>query len=104
MVRVTLLPAGWSFAVAAGESVLEAALRNGITLPSSCRNGTCRSCVCRCVEGRVHYRVEWPGLSAEEQQQAWLLPCVALPDADLRLDAPRARREAPAVVPSHDAT
>jgi ferredoxin len=31
----------------------------------------------------VRYRVEWPGLLAEEKAEGWILPCVALPDAGL---------------------
>lgn len=89
---VTLLPAGWRFAAAPGETVLRAAEAAGIGLPNSCRNGTCRTCICRLVSGALHYLVEWPGLSADEKREGWILPCVAVPDTDLEVDAPLARR------------
>ena len=52
-------------------------------MQSSCRNGVCRTCICRLQSGRVTYRMEWPGLSAEEKAEGWFLPCVAYPASDL---------------------
>lgn len=72
------LAAEWS--AAEGESLLESAERAGIELLSSCRNGTCRTCMCRLAEGQVRYRIEWPGLSLEEKMEGWILPCVAEPE------------------------
>lgn len=84
-------PAGSEVPVGEGQSLLEAAQAAGIRLPRSCRNGTCRACRCRLVTGRVRYRVEWPGLLAEEKAEGWILPCVALPDDPLVvIDAPAA--------------
>ncbi|KQQ32694.1 (2Fe-2S)-binding protein [Duganella sp. Leaf126] len=92
--EVTLAGPGWTFAAGAGVSVLAAAEAAGIRLPSSCRNGTCRTCLCRLDSGTVHYRVEWPGLSREEQREGCMLPCVAVADTDLVITAPAARRRA----------
>lgn len=85
-------PAGWQVPVAPGQSLLEAAQAAGIRLPRSCRNGTCRACRCRLLAGEVIYRVEWPGLLAEERAEGWVLPCVALAQSDVTLDAPAATR------------
>lgn len=90
-----VLPAGWVCSVAGGQTVLAAAEAAGVVLPSSCRNGTCRTCMCRMAQGQVRYIVEWPGLSAEEKQAGWILPCVALALADLQLQVPGARRSGP---------
>lgn len=86
-------PAGWQVPVAPGQSLLEAAQAAGIRLPRSCRNGTCRACRCRLLAGEVIYRVEWPGLLAEERAEGWVLPCVAEPQAgaDVVIEAPEAR-------------
>jgi ferredoxin len=72
-------------------TVLEAAEMGRVELPSSCRNGTCRTCLCQLREGQVSYTVEWPGLSAEEKAQGWILPCVAVAESDLVLEQPAAR-------------
>lgn len=85
--RATLHPSGRQFPVAFGRSLLEAALDAGWRLPRSCRNGTCRACRCRLLEGAVRYRIEWPGLLAEEKAEGWILPCVAVIDADVIIEA-----------------
>ena len=89
---MTVQPGGWRVEVQAGQTLLAAAEAAGVNLPSSCRNGTCRTCLCRAVEGEVAYVVEWPGLSADEKRAGDVLPCVALARSDLVLLAPAARR------------
>jgi folylpolyglutamate synthase/dihydropteroate synthase len=54
-------------------TLLEAAELGRVQLPSSCRNGTCRTCICTLVSGEVRYTVEWPGLSAEEKAEGRFL-------------------------------
>lgn len=92
--RVTLMPSGWQFDAPAGTPILLAAQAAGFKLPSLCRNGTCRACLCQAQTGGepapVAYRIEWPGLSREEKGQGWLLPCCAYARADLVVDAPDA--------------
>jgi ferredoxin len=82
-------PGGPSFAVAAGQPLLLAAEQAGLQLPSSCRNGTCRTCMCRVLAGRVRYRIQWPGLLAEEKAEGWILLCIAHAESDLVLSPPR---------------
>lgn len=41
----------------------------------------------RLLSGRVSYRIEWPGLLAEEKAEGWILPCVAHPETDLVIAA-----------------
>lgn len=91
--RLRIEPHGWVLPIAAGLSLLEAAQGAGVRLSRSCRNGTCRRCLCRLLEGEVSYRIEWPGLSAEEKAEGWILPCVALAASDVAIDAPGALRE-----------
>ncbi len=88
--RVTLLPQQWHFDAAADQPLLLAGLNAGIRLPHSCRNGTCRACITRMTAGEIAYRIEWPGLSREEKQEGWILPCVAQPRSDITLEAPSA--------------
>jgi ferredoxin len=83
-------PGGFRFETEAGRTLLQSAESAGIELPSSCRNGTCRTCICRLLDGEIRYRIEWPGLSREEKAEGWILPCVAEPLGDVRLDVPLA--------------
>lgn len=89
---VTVQPGAWRFGASDTTSVLVSADAAGVVLPSSCRNGTCRTCICRLDSGAVRYLVEWPGLSADEKREGWILPCVAVPLSDLVVTAPAARR------------
>lgn len=93
-------PGGHFVAVKDGATLLEAALQAGLSLPRSCRNGTCRACMCRLVEGEIAYRIEWPGLTAEEKAEGWILPCVALARSDVTIDQPDAREAEPPVRPA----
>jgi ferredoxin len=82
---VSIEPPGTRFSAPAGQPLLLSALQAGVDLPSSCRNGTCRTCMQRLRKGRVSYRIEWPGLLAEEKAEGWILPCVAYPEDDLEI-------------------
>ena len=88
---VKVSPAGLQYDVEGDLTLLEAAELSRIELPSSCRNGTCRTCVCRLVSGEVMYTVEWPGLSAEEKAEGYVLPCVARPISNVVLEQTQAR-------------
>lgn len=44
-----------SFSVEEGESILEAALKQGISLPYACRNGVCGACKGKLVSGEMTY-------------------------------------------------
>ncbi|MFY7907224.1 MAG: 2Fe-2S iron-sulfur cluster-binding protein [Burkholderiaceae bacterium] len=57
----------------------------GIDWPSSCRNGTCRTCLSQVTEGRVQHTTEWPGVSSDELADGLILPCVAVPLSDVRI-------------------
>ena len=83
---VAIAPQGWTFDASDALTVLASAQLAGVRLPSSCRNGTCRTCICRLRSGRIGYRIEWPGLSADEKKDGLILPCVAYPESDLITD------------------
>lgn len=83
---IRLEPQGWAFEATTDQSLLIAAQQAGVRLPSSCRNGTCRTCLCRLLEGRIRYRIDWPGLSREEKDEGLILPCVAVAQSDLTLE------------------
>lgn len=86
--RVRVEPGGQEFEASPDEPLLAAARASGLGLPSSCRNGSCRACRCRLRSGRIAYRIEWPGLLAEEKAEGWILPCVAYAVSDLVIEQP----------------
>ena len=77
---------GSNFSAPANMTLLQAAETTKVTelnLKSSCRNGTCRTCICRLIKGKVVYRMDWPGLSMDEKRDGFILPCVAYPVTDV---------------------
>jgi ferredoxin len=87
---VTLLPCGWTFEADPARTLLDAAAAAGIRLPAACRNGTCRTCLCRSRSGAVAYGTSRPGLTTDELEDGWLLPCIAHAVTDLCIEAPAA--------------
>jgi NAD(P)H-flavin reductase/ferredoxin/fatty-acid desaturase len=79
-----------------GETVLEAALRQGIDFPNSCRVGGCATCKCRLVEGAVKERTETSYLlSAEELDEGYILACQSVPKGHVRIEVDLAEGAAP---------
>jgi ferredoxin len=87
--EVSLCDGGPSFVAPHDLPLLRAAEQVDIPLPSACRNGTCRTCMCRVLSGHVGYRIQWPGLLPEEKADGWILPCIAYAQSDLVLTWPR---------------
>lgn len=75
--------------MAAGESILTAALAAGVALPYSCRAGRCATCKARLVSGDIEYpdgRLP-PGIVASEAAKGEVLLCQARPRSDLRIES-----------------
>src|SRR3569832_1114629 len=84
--NVRIATSGHEFTVDEGESVLVAALRQGLTLPYSCRGGTCGLCL-----GLVAVEVDYPhgappALSAVERATGMALFCQARPRGDIVIE------------------
>lgn len=82
--KVSLANGERSFLVTEGETILTAALRQGVMLPYSCKNGTCGSCKGNVLEGEVHYPFHPPlALEREDYAAGRALMCQAEPLEDL---------------------
>lgn len=86
--RVTIQPSGHQFTVNPGETILAAALREGVSLAYGCRNGVCGSCKGSVVSGEVDYGThKESALTPEEKGAGKALFCRAKPLSDLTLEA-----------------
>lgn len=82
--KVTIANSGKTFVVREGENVLVAALRQGVMLPYSCKNGTCGSCKGAVISGEVHYPFHPPmALDKSDYAEGLALLCQAEPTEDL---------------------
>lgn len=78
------------------ETVLGAALRNGINFPYSCKVGGCAECKCKLTKGKVKEFTDASYLlSAEEVQSGYILACQSVPktlDVEIEVDLSRAKK------------
>ncbi|MCU1247582.1 MAG: hybrid-cluster NAD(P)-dependent oxidoreductase [Edaphobacter sp.] len=59
-----------------GGTLLELAEKNGVQIPYGCRQGLCGTCCTRVMSGVVQMDVE-AGLTAEQKEAGYVLPCVS---------------------------
>jgi CDP-4-dehydro-6-deoxyglucose reductase len=86
--QVTLQPSGHQFTVNDDETILEAALREGFSLPYGCRNGACGACKGKVLSGQLDYGAHSPNaLKDEDKVQGRALFCRAKPLSDLTIEA-----------------
>jgi len=83
---VTIQSSGHAFTVNDGETVLAAALREGIVIAYGCRHGACGTCKGRLLEGTVNYGAyQEHAMSEAEKSDGMALFCQAKPLADLTI-------------------
>ena len=76
-----------NFTVLAGESIIDAAVRQGVMLPYGCRNGMCGACKGRVVVGQVDYGTHSVYALSEQEKVAGLaLFCQAKPLTDIVIE------------------
>lgn len=86
--HVTVQPSGRQFSVNEDETILQAALREGVGLPYGCRSGACGSCKGKILQGQVSHRAHQPNaLTDEDLSHGKSLFCCALPQGDLVIEA-----------------
>ncbi len=96
--QVTIQPSGTTLAVPDGETVLKAALTEGINIPYGCRNGACGSCKGKLLQGQIDYGAySEAALSKIERDAGFALFCCAKPLSDLVIEA-RVRQAGDVVV------
>ena len=85
--QITIQPSNHAFTVKSGETVLEAALREGFPLPYGCRNGACGTCKGKIVRGAVDYGKHNADTLTEADKQAGMaLFCCARPLSELVIE------------------
>ena len=89
------------------ETLLQAALREGLNFPHSCRVGGCASCKCKLVNGKVKELTEAGYiLSDEDLDQGYILACQSVPQTDVSIEvdlgSQQARRRVGGRVVSQD--
>jgi CDP-4-dehydro-6-deoxyglucose reductase, E3 len=85
--RVTLKPSGHTYTATADQTLLEAALDAGLTIPYGCRNGACGACKSKILDGNVDNSNAPPHVLTTEDLAAGLaLTCCARPLSDVTVE------------------
>ena len=85
---VTVEPSGTTFSANTLETLLAAAIRQGVGLPYGCKDGACGSCKCKMLSGRVvHANFQRKALSVEEETAQFVLTCCATAQSDIVLES-----------------
>ena len=75
-----------TFEMSQKQTLLEAALKNGLDVPYSCQGGVCSSCICKITEGTAEMKKNQI-LSDDEIAEGLILACQAHPtSATIKID------------------
>lgn len=90
--EVSVQPSDHRFRAEPGETVLDAALRQGLSLPYGCRDGVCGSCRGEVLSGQIdHGKAPLEVLSTADRQAGFALFCCATAKSDLRIESREVR-------------
>jgi ferredoxin/truncated hemoglobin YjbI len=70
------------------ETVLQAFMRQGVTVPFSCGNGVCHVCLQRCESGDIPADAQ-KGLQETLKQKGYFMVCKCTPKSDMKIAPPR---------------
>ncbi len=90
MSQITVSPSQTQFTTQDHETILAAAIRNGINLPHSCQGGVCGSCAAKLISGNVQKNNEYDDyvLTPEQIAAGTILLCCSRADGDVHIDMP----------------
>lgn len=81
--KIRVPASGHEFTAEANETILEAALRQGVGLPYGCRNGACGKCSGEVLSGETQYDTELRATAKKEHEAGKTLFCQACATSDL---------------------
>jgi CDP-4-dehydro-6-deoxyglucose reductase len=80
---------GVEFEIKPSQTILEAAISSGITLPYGCRSGSCGSCKATIIEGEVFHEDIMPGvLTDQDRSEQNFLLCKTYATSDVTITSP----------------
>ena len=90
--QISVQPSQRVFQAEPNETILEAALRQGLSLPYGCRDGACGSCRGRVLSGQVvHGKASIEVLGEADRRAGYALFCCAMAISDLCIESREAR-------------
>jgi Na+-transporting NADH:ubiquinone oxidoreductase subunit NqrF len=95
--EITLEPSGKVITVKEGQTILDAAIRNGVQVAYGCRHGSCAACKCQVLEGdyEIMDRVSEYSLMSFEREEGFTLMCSTLVESDLVIEVEEEESDLP---------
>ena len=91
-VQISVRPGAHTFSAETDETILDAALRQGLILPYGCRDGACGSCRGKVLSGEVdHGLAQLHALNEEDRRNGFALFCCAKAKSDLEIEVREVR-------------
>ncbi|MEJ2610242.1 MAG: CDP-6-deoxy-delta-3,4-glucoseen reductase [Candidatus Thiodiazotropha sp.] len=84
--KIQVEPSGHEFSVKNDETILDAAIRQGINLPYGCRNGFCGDCRANLTAGEVNYPNGQPAVMSDLPGTGVCYTCQATAASDVALE------------------
>ena len=90
--QISVQPSQHVFQAEEGETILDAALRQGLMMPYGCRDGMCGACRGKVLAGQVdHGKAQIHTLSDSEREEGFALFCCASAQSDLVIESQEIR-------------
>jgi len=70
-----------------GTSILEVAEQEGVSIHHACRAGACGMCKVKVLKGQVRYQTTPTALTIADQQEGYVLSCIACPVGVIEVEA-----------------
>ena len=84
---VVLAKSGKEIECTEADLILETVEQAGVELDSSCRSGTCGTCMQKLIEGEVKYEADPVALTESDRADGMILACIAHPVGRVVIDA-----------------
>ena len=90
--QINIQPSQHHFQAEAGETLLDAALRQGLAMPYGCRDGACGACRGQVLSGQIeHGKAQAHALSEADRAAGFALFCCATAHSDLSIECKEVR-------------
>jgi CDP-4-dehydro-6-deoxyglucose reductase, E3 len=84
--KINVHPSGATFECNSDETLLEGALRQGLTMPHGCKDGVCGACKGKVQRGEFEHSEKAISLTVQERADGIALYCCAKPKTDMDIE------------------
>lgn len=84
--KVELTPSLKQINLNSGDNLLTKALENGLKWPHKCRVGSCGTCRCKLIQGKISPEIDFENVLSQDQlKEGYILACKSTVKTDLKI-------------------